>query len=49
MSIGFEKGATERLVEFDGAVSLSDVLGNAVAVLAERVIIATRKNHPVSP
>ena len=49
VSIGFEKNATDRSIEFDGAASLSDVLGNAVAVLAERVIIATRKNHPVSP
>ena len=49
VSIGFEKNATERLIEFDGAASLSDGNGNAVPVLAERVIIATRKNHPVSP
>ena len=32
VSIGFEKNATDRVIEFYGAASLSDVLGNAVPV-----------------
>ncbi len=47
--IGFENEAVDRMVEFEGAASLSDVLGNAVPVVAERMTLATRENHPVSP
>ena len=32
VSIGFEKNATDRSIEFDGAASRSDVMGNAVPV-----------------
>ena len=43
VSIGFEKNATERSIEFDGAASLSDLFGNDVRVLVGRSVLETTR------